>query len=100
MLHNEQSVKNHLWAAILTVIAITFMTIYAELNETFKNWLKDVFYHHWLGKGVLALALFVVLAHLIKINSKKETSTLITMLISITIVCALLIVGFFVWESL
>ncbi|MEK6839499.1 MAG: hypothetical protein AABX72_01035 [Nanoarchaeota archaeon] len=96
---NEQSVKSHIYAAIVAVIAITFMTIYAEMNETFKNWLKETFFHHWVGKGVLALILFFIVAHIIKIKTKRETISLINILIVSTIICSLLILGFFVWEA-
>jgi uncharacterized membrane protein YqhA len=63
------TVKNHVMSAIITVLGITFMTVYAEFNAAFKNFLKATFYHHWIGKGVLAIVIFFIFAHLIKLKT-------------------------------
>jgi len=46
--------------AIVSVF-IAFATIFAELFHPFKDWLKETFYHHWVGKGVLSIVLFFIL---------------------------------------
>jgi magnesium-transporting ATPase (P-type) len=53
-----------LWAfyvgTLLAFILVTILTIGAELNDGLKGWLKETFYHHWIGKGVLAVITFLV----------------------------------------
>ncbi|MEK6903245.1 MAG: hypothetical protein AABW64_01190 [Nanoarchaeota archaeon] len=95
----EDAVKNHVTSAIITVIGITFMTVYAELNEAFKNFLKGTFYHHWIGKGVLAIILFFIFAHLIKLKTNRDIHRLTNDAILVTLLCSVLIIVFFVWEA-
>lgn len=42
-------------AAIVWIVAVTVL---ADLFPGLKNWLKETFAHHWLGKGYLAAAVF------------------------------------------
>lgn len=46
-------------AVTLTIIFITVITVYADLYPPLKDWLKNSFTHHWIGKGVLSFLLFV-----------------------------------------
>ncbi len=45
-------------AALATVTFLTAITIAAEVLAPLKAWLASTFYHHWIGKGVLGIALF------------------------------------------
>ena len=42
------------------------MVIFGELYEPFKNMLKDIFTHHWIGKGVVITAAFLILGFLLR----------------------------------
>ena len=95
----DNQIKQHIVSAIITIIIITVMTILSEVKVPFKNWLQSMFYHHWIGKGVLALAIFFIFAHLIKLNPKKDSAYLTNALVTITIICALAIIIFFAWET-
>lgn len=50
-----------LLATLATILFITLLTIAAELNAPLKGWLAATFTHHWVGKGILAMALFALL---------------------------------------
>ena len=95
----ESSVKNHVMASIVSIVAVTVMTVYAEINEVFKNWLKSVFSHHWVGKGIIALVIFFVFAHLIKLESKRETVYLVNLLVAVAVLCSGALLLFFIWEA-
>lgn len=48
-------------AAVLNAIFVTVITIFAELNEPFKNWLKSLSGHHWTSKSILSIALYLII---------------------------------------
>lgn len=47
-------------SAIITIIFIATITIAADLIPSLKDWLKNVFTHHWVGKSILSLLIFFV----------------------------------------
>lgn len=89
-------------SAAITAVFITGVTIYADLNPTLKDWLKNTFTHHWIGKGFLAAIIFIALIPLILFiypNDKKERLLKNLMILFwLTIIGALVIFGFFVYE--
>lgn len=49
-------------ATIVTALMLAVLIVAGEEIPALKDWLKTTFYHHWLGKGALALILFTVTA--------------------------------------
>ncbi|AJF60295.1 MAG: hypothetical protein J4224_01240 [Candidatus Diapherotrites archaeon] len=47
-------------STIAAIISITLMTIGGELSESFKSFLVSIAGHHWIAKGIIAIALFAV----------------------------------------
>jgi len=45
---------------------LAILVIIAELVEPFKTLLKDIFMHHWIGKGVLITLAFLAVGFLLK----------------------------------
>lgn len=45
---------------------LTILIVVAELVEPFKNFLKDLFTHHWIGKAVLITFAFLVFGFLFR----------------------------------
>jgi len=45
---------------ISTSFLIMILVVVADLYIPLKDWLKTVFIHHWIGKGVLALVFFIL----------------------------------------
>lgn len=88
---------------IVTIAAITAMTILAELVPSFKDWLKSTFSHHWVGKSVLALVTFTVVTFgaiflPFSVDAKKLQRAL-EWLLGVMILAAFVIVGFFLAEA-
>ena len=87
-------------SAILTFIFIIFLTIYSELNESFKNMLTNIFSHHWIGKSVLSLIFFFLAYFILNkiIKDNKNISKQINLVVITAIIGCLAIFFFFVYE--
>lgn len=91
-------------SAIVAILFITAATVVAELNSPFKDFLKDNFMHHWIGKGVLAAIIWSLgglLVNLFPFPSDEKKTTFMIWLISLsTIVGFLIIFLFYLYEGL
>ena len=91
-------------SAVITVIFIVVVTIAAELTPPLKDFLKTVFYHHWIGKGIVSLGIFAIIGVLCLIFplGKKDywISFWIWMLAIAALIGSLAITGFFIYEAL
>lgn len=89
--------------AIAAIIFVAAITVYADLQLSIKDWLKDSFTHHWIGKGILAGALFFAVSFLVFLFPKnwdeKTTYKLLWALIWFSIFGTLAIFSFFIYES-
>jgi uncharacterized membrane protein len=95
-------------SAIVAIVFITFATIFGELYKPFKNYLADTFSHHWIGKSIIAIAIFYALGFLEYFKSKgdavpagrQEDVMIIALkiLFWITVVGVLAISGFYLYE--
>lgn len=88
---------------IVTIAAIAGMTIVADLVPSFKDWLKNTFSHHWVGKGVVAVVTFLVAtfgAMFLPFSvDEKKVQRALEWLLAVMILAALAIVIFFVIEA-
>ncbi|MEK7147166.1 MAG: hypothetical protein AAB772_02830 [Patescibacteria group bacterium] len=91
-------------SAIITLIFITAITVIADLKPPLKNWLKDNFNHHWIGKGVLSVILFTAITIIIALIPKKTAGLKLTSallyLFWTTVLGTFVIFGFFIYEYL
>ena len=62
----------------ITIIFITTITVAADLYLPIKDWLKNIFSHHWIGKGVLSLVIFPVLTLTLTLISQKTDESKLT----------------------
>jgi len=88
-------------AAVVAIVFVTVATILGELYSPFKNWLKDTFYHHWMGKGIIAIVIFYLLGLIGYIKAKDNDDAVITMLkiiFWIALIGVLSITGFYLYE--
>jgi hypothetical protein len=90
-------------SAITAVIFITLITVIADLYSPTKNWLKNIFTHHWVGKGILASSLFIVLTFLFSltpfsVNENKLIKNL-WLLFAISLLGTLVIFSFYIYET-
>lgn len=89
--------------AITAIVFITAITIAADLYSPLKDWLKENFSHHWIGKGILAIAAFL-LAGFLKFLFGKTTNEIkiaknLAVLNWLSIIGSLAILGFFIFEA-
>ena len=103
MMHEKLAtwVRSVAIAAIATSVMLAALIVVAEEIPALKDWLKQTFYHHWLGKGVLALGLFTVVS--LALRSKRDTPRLSTIILIEGIAVTLsvsIIAGFFLLHTL
>lgn len=98
-----KTISGSLKSATLTVLFIGIITIAAELVPELKNWLKVTFTHHWIGKSILSLGLFMTASLLFSVSPGKMDVDKITsqlrILIIMTVVSSFAIIGFFIFEA-
>lgn len=82
-------------ATAVVIVFITAITIAAELAPQLKDWLKDSFSHHWIGKGIIAAIMWPIIA---VIPVKKEVSQKLFM--AILILATLIIILFYILHFL
>lgn len=93
--------KKFYLATIGTLLYIPIITIAGELYEPLKNFLKNTFWHHWLGKSVVLVALYVLLLLIfsnIKENGEEREGRYVSFVIGLAFIGAITIFGFFVVE--
>ncbi|MBI5457170.1 hypothetical protein HY971_00400 [Candidatus Kaiserbacteria bacterium] len=103
MNHSELTawVRSVAIAAIVAGLMLAVLIVAAEEIPTLKNWLKATFYHHWLGKGALALGLFAIVSvALSKQRSATRLSTVIFYEAVAVCVSVGIITGFFLLHTL
>lgn len=93
-----------IWSAFTVLVFVTAVTIVADLFAPFKDWLAALFTHHWVGKSILASALFVVgciVLSLLPLRANEEKIRRgLRMLAWSSCVGAVVILGFFIYEAL
>lgn len=88
-------------ATIFASLTLAVMIVSVEEFATFKDWLKQNFYHHWLGKSVITLGLFITISVLLSIKCKVSKLASIILIESIVVIFSVLvIVGFFLLHVL
>ncbi len=94
------NIKSMSISTILTIILIVFMTIYAELNTGFKDFLKNLFGHHWVAKGIITVIFFILSYFILKnfISDNKKVKEIVAWVIIATILGSLAIFIFFIYE--
>ena len=59
-MNSDNFTKSTLISTVIAIVVVVTLTICAELEPSLKNWLASAFTHHWIGKGVLSVAVFAV----------------------------------------
>lgn len=88
-------------AAVVAIVFVTTATIIAELYTPFKDWLKNTFYHHWMGKGIIAIVIFYAIGFIgiIKASDSEDVVTrMLKIVFWVAVVGVLAITGFYSYE--
>lgn len=64
-------INSFIAGGIAAIIFIVTATIVGELVASFKDFLKNIFGHHWIGKSVIGAAIFAMAAFLCFLCPKK-----------------------------
>ena len=90
--------------AIAAVIFITAITITADLYLPLKDWLKNTFSHHWIGKSILSVAVFIVIglvSRFLPIEASEDKLNKVLKLLSWAMVLGVILIFlFFIYETL
>lgn len=90
-------------AAIASIVWVAGSTIVGELDAPFKNWLKAVFTHHWIGKGIIAVAIFVFIFVIMTVFARKfaraRSMQILQLLVWTSILSLFAIVGFYLYKD-
>ena len=74
------------------------------MNPALKNWLKSVFSHHLIGKGILTMAVFVLSSFIVFLLParvfEEKLPALLWLLFIVAATGAVLISGFYFYETL
>lgn len=93
--------KKYFLATIVASLYIPLVTIAGELNAPFKNFFKNIFWHHWLGKGIVLILLYIVCVLLFsKTKESGKEERWLSWTAGISVISALSIFIFFVVEYL
>lgn len=60
------------YAAILTIIFVVVITIWAELSAPLKDWLKNFSGHHWTSKSIFSVLLYAVATVVLYVSLHKH----------------------------
>lgn len=58
--HKLKLITASAYAALLTVIFVVAITVWAELSVPLKDWLKNFSGHHWTTKSIFSVAVYAV----------------------------------------
>ncbi len=74
MNNKEKILNSFIVGAIASIVFITLITVAADIFPLLKDFLKINFYHHWIGKGVLAIFVFIIVYGFFFYSSRKKES--------------------------
>lgn len=72
---NLQSVKAAAEGVAAVAVLVAVLTIVGEMWSPLKDTLKNVFTHHWLGKGALSIVLFGIVYQIRKGEYARADTT-------------------------
>lgn len=98
-------VKAFINGAIAAILAIALLTVVADLYIPLKDLLKQLFSHHWIAKGVIAIFVFLAIGFggFFRREAGGDLSGVarrLKILFWTTTFSSFVVFGFFVWEFL
>jgi len=87
------------YAAIITIIFVVVITVWAELFAPLKDWLKNFSGHHWTSKSIFSVLLYVIATAVLyrtfhNLNEARLQKTLVFLLIS-TVLGTIILTAFY-----
>ena len=60
------------YAAIVTIIFVVVIVIWAEFSGPLKDWLKNFSGHHWTSKSIFSVSLYAVATVVLYLSPNKH----------------------------
>ena len=88
-------------SAILTFVIIVLLTVCGELDAGFKGWLTQTFSHHWIGKSIISVLVFLVSIPVFYVLKLKKISipALVWLLVTVANLSFGVLLAFFFFET-
>ena len=101
---NSKHALSAIVAGIVSTIFVTAITVIADLAPALKDSLKDTFSHHWLGKSILTVSVFLLFYFLVYVFAKetdepRPIAVYVKLLSFFSVFGTLVIFLFFVYEA-
>lgn len=94
-------IRSSAFSAAFAFLALAVLVVVGEEVAPVKSWLKDTFYHHWLGKGALSLLFFAVLSVLFRtMGASKDLGRSIYIMTAAAVLSCAIMAGFFLLHTL
>ena len=91
-------------ALIVAMIFVTAVTVISDLYIPLKDWLRETHGHHWVGKSIWTVLLFILSATimypLLKRNQCALSPRLVFFAGHVAVFASIIITLFFVYEHL
>lgn len=98
-----KNIRASAWAGITAIISVVFMTILSEESAGFKDLLTKLATHHWIGKSILSIVVFII-SYAISTKRLKDDETAAgkyAIYIAVSaLIGACVLFGFFLFEML
>lgn len=99
-------IKAFINGAVAAILTITLLTVAADLYSPLKDLLKQLFSHHWIAKGVIAILVFLTVGFFGWFfragtdGGSADVAQGLKTLFWTTAFSIFIVFGFFVWEFL
>jgi len=89
------------WAVVIVIWFIAGATIGAELLPPLKDFFAGLAGHHWTGKGIVSVGVFIVgyMAVAAHLNSRASLSRAVYLVGASAVVGSLVILSFFILHN-
>ncbi len=98
-MNKPKLIKSSAYSAILTIVFVVIITVWAELSVPLKEWLKEISGHHWTTKSIFSALLYaigiVVFYLAVRGNSENNLGKILKTLIFFTIIGVLILALFY-----
>lgn len=73
-MNKPKLINSSAYAAIITIVFVVVITIWAELSAPLKDWLKNFSGHHWTSKSIFSVLLYAVATIVLYVSPHKHTN--------------------------
>lgn len=86
IINKSKLIISSAYAAIITIVFVAVITVWAELSAPLKAWLANFSGHHWTSKSIFSVLLYAVATALLYWLSRGENDKSLTRAINYLLV--------------